>query len=44
MHLFRYKTDQSEDNTTEIKHRFSKTRKTINILTIFRGTKILLKT
>ena len=31
-YLFRYKIDQSEINTTEIKHRISQTRKVINAL------------
>ena len=32
MYLLRYKIDQSGDNTTEINHRISQTRKAINAL------------
>ena len=32
MYLFRYKIDQLGDNTTEIEHRISQTRKAINAL------------
>ena len=38
------KIDQLGDNTTEIKHRISQTRKAINALNSIGGTKILLKT
>jgi len=38
------KTDQSEDNTTEIKHRISQTRKAINALNSIWWHKLLLKT
>ena len=38
------KMDKSGENTTEIKHRISQTRKVINVLIPIGGTKVILKT